>query len=259
MKKLIALLLVLVIAVSAVSAASDFEIEAYGGIGIEFSNASGFKNVRVSDYARYGSAEGSVLMPLAGANGIGALFTVNIGAKYELLPSIYVLGEACIGFAGSGTSSVQIDLGAIYVLPFELFPKFHLGAGAKIGFLTYTKGLGKTQVMEGTTPPVILSGGSINTGDELSFSSLGIDITPIVDATYQITNELAVGIDMGCQISIFLSDSIQGKRGDTTYTIPSDPKYFYESNDDYPPTLTTFKPEVSMTGFKANLHVLYKF
>ena len=257
MKKIIAVFLIIAVAIGSVSALEDFEIEAYGGVGIEFANASGFKAVRISDYYRYGSSEGSLLLPLADMNGTGVLFTVSAGARYELIPNLNVLGELLVGFASGGTYSYQFDLGAIYEFPFQIIsPKFHLGAGAKLGFISYSKGLGNAQVLPGTTPPVILEEGTIRTGDSISFSSMGLDITPIVDAKFQITDALSVGLDMGFQFTIFFKNAIE----DTTQgkTISLDERYFFKPQAGALER-ETFTPSVSVTGFKTNIHVLYKF
>jgi hypothetical protein len=255
MKKLITVLLIIAIAIDSVSATET--IEAYGGIGLEFANASGFKAVRLSDYYKYGSSEGSLLLPLGDMNGIGVLLTVSGGAKYELLPSLNVLGEVLIGLSSGGTYSYQVDVGAIYELPFQILsPSFHLGAGANIGFLDYSKGLGTAQTLPGTTPPVILDQGTIRNGDKISFTSVGIAITPLVDAKYEITRELAVGMDLGLQISIFFSNQIYDET--QKKSIPLDDKYFYKPiSDDL--IRESFKPSVSLTGLKTNVHVLYKF
>lgn len=257
MKKLIAVLLIFAVAITAVSALDDFEITAYGGVGVEFGNASNFKEVRISDYYKYGSSEGSLLFPLANMNGMNALFTVHAGARYEVIPNLDVLGELLVGFAGSGTYSYQGDIGAIYKLPFEIItPKLHLGAGAKLGFISYSKGLGKAQTLPGTTPPVILDEGRINNGDSISFSSMGLAITPLIDASFEITDAISVGLDMGFQITIFIKNAIDNTT--TGNTISLDNRYFFEARADRL-VQTEFKPSVSLTGFKANLHVMYKF
>ena len=182
MKKLIAALLLIGLVFGSASALDDFMIEAYGGIGVEMASASGFKKVIVSDYKRYGDSQGSLYLPLEEMNGTGALFTVQIGARYELIPSIYVLGEVCVGFAGTGNSAYQFDVGGIYVLPFNFMPNLHLGVGAKLGFFGYTRPMGKASVIPGSLAPVKLKEGTIDNGYELSFSSAGFDITPYVNA-----------------------------------------------------------------------------
>ena len=257
MKKFIAAFLIIAVAICSVSALEGITLEAYGGAGIEFANASGFKAVRISDYYRYGSSEGSLLLPLGSMNGTGVLFTAHAGVRYEVIPNLNVLGELLVGFAGGGTYSYQFDLGAIYELPFQIIsPKFHLGAGAKLGFISYSKGLGNAQVLAGTTPPVILEEGTIRTGDSISFSSMGLDITPIVDAKFEITEALSVGLDMGFQFTIFLKNAIEDTTQDKTISVDS--RYFFKPQAG---TLVpeTFNPSVSVTGFKTNIHVLYKF
>ena len=84
---------------------------------------------------------------------------------------------------------------------------------------------------------------------------MGLDITPIIDAKFEITEALSVGLDMGFQFTIFLNNAIE----DTTQgkTISLDSRYFFKPQATLEPE--TFNPSVSVTGFKTNIHVLYKF
>lgn len=258
MKKLIASLLILVIGIGAVAA---FQMEAYGGVGAEFYYAEGFKNTRVSDYRRFGSEEGSLLLNLADMNKSGVLITVQGGVRYETLPNLYALGEACLGFISLDTYALQLEAGGLFMFPMSLFvSNFHVGVGAKVGFFDFTKALGKAQVLQGTTPPVILEAGTISNGDSIEFSTLGVSITPFVDFTFDLGSFLAIGADIGFQWAISVQSGLYAKTGSSgRVAVDTDSPDFYEPNNSYPPTRMTMDPVVSLTGFKANVHVSYRW
>ena len=257
MKKLIASLLILVVGIGAVAA---FEMEAYGGVGAEFYKAEGFKDTRLSDYRTYGSSEGSLLLPLNSMNGSGVLITIQGGVRYETLPNLYALGEVCLGFISIDTYALQFEVGGLFMFPMSLIvPNLHVGIGAKVGAFDFTKALGRAQILEGTTPPVILSGGRIYNGDSIEFSTLGMSITPFVDLTFDLSSYLAVGVDVGFQWAISFKSALYGKHGESRVEVSTTSGNFYLPNDQYPPTEMSMSPEVSFTGFKANAHVTYRW
>ena len=142
MKKLISVLLIIALAITTISAQENLEIKAYGGLGVEMYSASGFKDVRISDYRRYGASEGSLLLPLNDMNGAGALIALQFGA------------------------------------------------------------------------------------------------------------------DIGFQWAISFKSALTAGENVTLDTTAND---YYQPTAGYPPVATTIDPKVSLTGFKANIHVLYKF
>ena len=254
MKKLIASLLILVIGIGAVAA---FQMEAYGGVGAEFYYAEGFQNTRISDYRRWGASEGSLLLNLADMNKSGVLITVQGGVRYETLPNLYALGEACLGFISIDTYALQLEAGGLFMFPMSLFvPNFHVGVGAKVGVFDFTKALGHAQVLQGTTPPVILEAGTIETGDSIEFSTLGVSITPFVDFTFDLGSFLAIGVDIGFQWAISFKSALYANK---SIEVSTDSQDFYLPNSSYPPTRMSMSPVVSLTGFKANVHVSYRW
>ena len=258
MKKLIASLLILVIGIGAVAA---FQMEAYGGVGAEFYYAEGFKDTRLSDFKRFGSSEGSLLLPLNSMNSSGVLITVQGGVRYETIPNLYALGEVCLGFISMDTYALQFEMGGLFMFPMSLFvPNFHVGVGAKVGAFDFTKALGRAQILEGTTPPVIISGEEINNGDLIEFSTLGMSITPFVDFTFDLGSFLAIGVDVGFQWAISFKSALYGKHGESgRVEVSTTSGNFYLPNNQYPPTEMSMDPVVSLTGFKANAHVTYRW
>ena len=257
MKKLIASLLILVIGIGAVAA---FQMEAYGGVGAEFYKADGFKDTRLSDYNYYPSQEGSLLLPLTSMNGSGVLITVQGGIRYETIPNLYALGEACLGFISMDTYALQIEVGGLFMFPMSLIvPNLHVGVGTKIGAFEFTKALGKAQILDGTTPPVILSSGTIHEGDSIEFSSIGMNITPFVDLTFDLGSFLAIGVDIGFQWAISFKSALYGKQGSADRVeVSTTSGNFYEPSANALVRMD-MDPVVSLTGFKANAHVTYRW
>ncbi len=263
MKKLIAVLLILIVGIGAV-AAEGFELEAYGGVGAEFYSASGFKDLRLSDYRTYGeSSQASVLLELDDMNKAGVLITVQGGARYETLPNLYALGEVCLGFIDMNTYALQAEAGGLFMFPLSLIvPNLHVGIGTKVGYFDFTKSLGNAHRLPGSTGSVIVwnqSGTdsvSISDGDHIEFSTLGLSITPFVDFTLDLSSFLAVGVDIGFQWAISFKSALYKGTGDNRESID------IKSPDFYIPgtfTRTTMSPFVSLTGFKANAHVTYRW
>lgn len=120
MKKHVAALFIMIVGITAISAA-NFDTEVYGGIGAEFYYANGFKDTRLSDYKFYGSNEGSLLLSLEDMNKTGVLITVQGGVRYELLPNVYTLGEVCLGFIDMATYALQVETGGLFFLPLRSF------------------------------------------------------------------------------------------------------------------------------------------
>lgn len=266
MKKLIASLLILVIGIGAV-AAEGFEIEAYGGAGVEQFYASGFKDTRLSDAKYRGTLysssnnEGSLLLDLDDMNAAGMLITTQLGARYEVLPTIYALGEFSFGLLGLDQYVLQAEAGSLFMFPMGfLLPNLHLGVGIKVGYFDFTKNLGRAKILEGTTPPVKLSEGSIYNGYLIEFSSSGLSLTPMADITLDLSDHLALGFDVGFQWAISFKNALYAKadKDSDPISISTNSGNFYKPTSG---TLTemTMNPVVSLTGLKMNAHVMYRY
>ncbi len=261
MKKLIAVLLILIVGIGAV-AAEGFELEAYGGAGIEMFYAQGFKDTRLSDYKHYPSNEGSLLLDLDDMNSMGMLITVQLGARYEVLPTIYALGEFSFGFLGLDQYALQAEAGSLFMFPMGfLLQNLHVGIGIKVGYFDFTKSLGRASILAGTTPPVHLRNiGTVKNGDIIEFVTSGLSLTPMADITLDLSNHLALGFDVGFQWAISLKSGLNAranKDSDPVF-IPSDSGHFYEPTSGTPVEMD-LNPVVSLTGLKANAHVMYRY
>ena len=263
MKKLIASLLILVIGIGAVAA---FQMEAYGGVGAEFYSAKGFQNLILSDVRNHPGALDRISLELADINGSGVLITVQGGARYETIPNLYALGEACLGFISLDTYALQFEAGGLFMFPMSLIvPNLHVGVGTKVGFFDFTKYLGKAKTLAGgsgynyvdisnTTNTETVQ---IHNGDEIEFSTLGLSITPFVDFTFDLGSFLAIGVDIGFQWAISFKSALYKKTSNNRESIDIKSPDFYTDT-----TLTTradMNPVVSLTGFKANAHVTYRW
>ena len=260
MKKLIASLLIIVIGIGAV-AAESFEIEAYGGAGVEQFYASGFKDTRLSDYKRYGSREGSLLLDLDDMNAAGMLITTQLGARYEVLPTIYALGEFSFGLLGLDQYVLQAEAGSLFMFPMGfLLPNLHLGVGIKVGYFDFTKNLGRAKILEGTTPPVKLSEGTIYNGYLIEFSSSGLSLTPMADITLDLSDHLALGFDVGFQWAISFKNALYAKadKDSDPISISTNSGNFYQPTSGTPVEMS-LNPVVSLTGLKMNAHVMYRY
>lgn len=134
-----------------------------------------------------------------------------------------------------------------------------MGAGIKAGYFDFTKSLGKAKILTGTQGPVILGEDEIHEYDPISFSTLGISLTPFIDFTYDLSSFLAVGFDIGFQWAISLKSGLYAKHGEKRIEVSTTSGNFYLPNSSYPPTEMTMSPIVSLTGFKANAHVTYRW
>lgn len=264
MKKLIASLLILVVGIGAVAA---FQMEAYGGVGAEFYYAEGFKNLRLSDIRKHPSNYDSINLNLADMNKSGVLITVQGGVRYETIPNLYALGEFCLGFISMDTYALQFETGGLFMFPMSLFvPNFHVGVGAKVGFFDFTKALGEAHMLprENGTPALYIDiwnesdtqSIQIHNGDTIEFSTLGMSITPFVDFTFDLGSFLAIGVDVGFQWAISFKSALYKGSRDSRESIDSKSPDFYIPGTFTPTTMT---PVVSLTGFKANAHVTYRW
>jgi len=115
------------------------------------------------------------------------------------------------------------------------------------------------RILTGTQGPVILGEDKIYEDDPISFSTLGISLTPFIDFTYDLSSFLAVGFDIGFQWAISLKSGLYAKHGEENIEVSTTSGNFYLPNSTYPPTEMTMSPIVSLTGFKANAHVTYRW
>lgn len=257
-------LVVLVLAVSALvclSAGNDLNVGIemdwcmYGGAHFQQYSINDFKNVRISDYARYGSSEeGSLLLNLEDANGKGLAIGGFFGMRGDKGDDFELIVEAQIDYVGNKSFLINAQVGGIYKL---VDAKFKLGVGAKAGYYMFDKMLGTAEILQGTTPPVILSTGTIRNGDSISYSVSGISATPFLDVSYKVGRNIAIGFMGGYQLGIQITSSLTA--GENVNISPEkNPEAFYE------PTAsgfyrTSFDPKVSVNGFTGSVYCSYVF
>ena len=272
MKKLIAVLLILIVGIGAVAA---FEVEAYFGAGTEMYNAEGFVNTMLSDYPDYGSQnlEGSLKLNLASMNGFGSLITMNLGARSEMLPNIYALAELKLGFIdGFSTYAINGEIGALAFFPAALLiPNLHVGIGLKAGYFDFTKSLGKASVL-GRAPIYIqrMTSKKIDNNYLIDFTSSGISVTPFADFTLDLGSSLAIGVDVGYQFAIALKHELVArankdvKMEDAIKISPKDYGSYYYDLETYEAYSTYTRetdldPKVSLTGLTVNAYVMIRY
>lgn len=271
MKKLIAVLLILIVGITSLAA---FDVEAYGGVGTEMYNADGFVNTMLSDERHYtGDSIARLRLNLASMNGFGSLITVNLGARSEVLPYIYALAELKIGFIdGFSTYAINGEVGALAFFPAALLiPNLHVGIGLKTGYFDFTKNLGRAAVM-GRAPVIIQKNGTKRIDDNylLDFTSSGISITPFADITLDLSSSLAIGVDVGYQFAIALKHELVARASkdvkieDALKISPKDYSEYYYDLETYQTNGTYVRerdldPKVSLTGLTVNAYVMIRY
>lgn len=137
-----------------------------------------FEDFHISDWEGFGlgSQEGRVSVPLANSEPESSI-GVTIGAMYGFTEKTDILAELTLGFGGFSTT--QLLFGANYY--FYVKEKLRFGYSGKVGFGRGRSNFGEIEVLPGKTPPVILSEGTFNEGDdlkiELSTTTINLGLT----------------------------------------------------------------------------------
>lgn len=259
-KTVLALLLILAVAMASVSASSfataNIDWAFYGGLTLHQYSLKDFKNVRLSDYETHPYNEGSLMLPLADQNGSGMGFGLTVGARGNLSDSFDMIGEVTASMAGKSGVFGNVAVGAIYNFTNA---KYRIGAGGKVGYFMYSKSLGHAQILPGTTPPVMLNEGTIRNGDALSYTVSGLSLTPVLDCSFRISRNIAVGIQAGYQFCIPLSSSLHAKGTNDVNIDPQKHKSAYYEPDSEKLVNTSFNPKASVNGFTGTVYCSYVF
>lgn len=226
----------------------------YGGLHLQQYDISGFRNARLSDYQRWGAQEGSLYLPLESANGKGMAFGFTAGARADLENGFEVLAEMQMDFPAKNSYFLNLQAGAVYNF---INSNFKLGAGAKVGYYIFNRNLGTADILPGTRPPVNLAAGTIKQGDRLSYMVSGISITPVVDLSYKVGKNIAVGFSGGYQIGIQISDKLTA--GEKVNISPDkNPEAYYDPEAEGFERIT-LNPKVSVNGFTGIVYCTYVF
>lgn len=260
-RKFLVVVLMVMTVVTGLYASNDFHSSMemnwamYGGIHLQQYNISGFKNVRLSDYQRYGAyGEGSLYLPLENANGKGFAYGATVGARSDMGNNCDILAEIQFDYAGKSSFFLNLQVGGVYNF---INSNFKLGLGAKAGYYMFNKNLGNADILPGTTPPVKLAAGTIKQGDKLSYMVSGISITPVLDVSYKVGRNIAVGFMGGYQFGVQITNALTA--GNNVNISPSkSPEAYYD------PTAEGFEriklePKVSVMGFTGSVYCTYVF
>lgn len=157
----------------------QFGINIYGGLSLTPFKSSGFNQFDISDWEKYGlkkynatSAEGRVTIPLDERKINGLKFGLFFGASVKI-DKFSPLVEYNYSFANN--FKVQsIFAGSEY----EIINSngFRFSLLGKLGYLWGSSDFGNIQLLNGYTPPVIISQGKFDSGDKITASISGLGL-----------------------------------------------------------------------------------
>ena len=201
MKKYIGLAAILAIMFGAVSLASANQKpqKAYVGVGVMPFYLDGLQNATLSDRAYYPNNEARVYLPLADANTDGAALLPGIlfGYAYDLAGPVTANGEISVHLYDRVAAFTAMIGGDMFVVN---KPNMKIGIPLRVGFLGALIDFGQTELVQGSTPPVILPEGSINTGDDLGAQMMGAVVRGGMTAELWLTPKLGLRADVGAQM-----------------------------------------------------------
>ena len=173
----------------------------YGGLNSGSIFSEDFSDFHISDgYA----AEGRVAIPLSEYDPEGANPGILLGAMVPVNDRMNGFAEVQ---AGLGTTTmIGVYAGVTYnILNGE---KFKLGLSPKIGYTGGVADFGEVKLIDGNYyPPVILTEGTFNIGDEISMDLSGFGMQIGVTPSFQLSEKLGLFFQAGYELS-FSADPI---------------------------------------------------
>lgn len=191
-----------------------------GVLGASF-GVDGLKDAIISDVRWYPDNLGVLYLPLEEFNGSGFGFGLELGARMGLADNIDIIADLGVTFGKN--MFLDVSVGGIY--NFVDTGAMTFGAGAKLGIHDVAADLGYAQIWPGTTPPVITPNGTIRNNDPINFHVMNLAVTPIIDFTMAVTEELSVGARAGYALGMTLSSSLSG--GDDVSLDPETSGVYY--------------------------------
>lgn len=228
MKKTLAILIVLCLAVS-MTFAFDFrelDYETYVGFSMSQYSAEGFK-----DTVLWGED-----ISLKDANGSKMAFGVKLGGRAALIEHAYAIVDADVNFSSLQTYVIDAGIGGAY---YFIDNTFHLGVGAKVGFFSLVNLIGTMNYdYHGKDKSGEYFYG--DKGDAVTYEVMGISLRPFVDFSYDLNDIFSVGASVGYRIGFSFKDAVYVAKHDIG-------------------TFGDQEPKVSPNGLTASIYGVYKF
>ena len=185
--------------------------DVYGGLNIAATSTSDFTRFDISDWEKYGlksinpsSQEGRVRIDLDGMKPSAMNFGVMVGGVRKLNDNLSAIFE--IQYSLSGIQLLATNIGVNYAI--MQGDKFNLSITPKVGYNKGKADLGVISVIQGYTPPVILSEGTFNEKDALSMEFSGIALNIGIIPTYKINDNLSLMGNIGYNLGFTSSDGL---------------------------------------------------
>ena len=209
-----------------------------------------FEDFHISDWESFGLGpqEGRVFVPLASSepkNSIG----IVLGANYAFTEKIEGLIE--FSYAPGDFNTTQLLFGANYF--FFTKDKFRFGYSGKIGYGTASSNFGEIEILPGKTPPVILSEGTFNEGDDLRMEISTTTIFLGFTSNYTINEKIGLFTNLGYALSIGSKAVIEASETE----IPLNSSGIVKP--DGSSTQANINPSVKIQGIDLSVGITYNF
>lgn len=238
------------------NAKGQLPFDVYGGLNIAGTSTSDFTKFDISDWEKFGlksvnpsSSEGRVRIDLEGMKPSAMNIGVMIGGVRKLNDNLSALFE--IQYSLSGIQLLATNIGVNYAI--MKGDKLNLSITPKLGYNRGKADLGAISVIPSYTPPVILSEGTFNEGDDLSMEFSGLAINVGITPTYKINDKLSLMGNIGYNLGFTSSDGLLCNG----ITVPMTSKGVVQSAG-LGSVQAGISPSITSSGLSFQIGVMYK-
>ncbi|MEY5130876.1 MAG: hypothetical protein RL734_943 [Bacteroidota bacterium] len=235
---------------------AQLPFDVYGGLNIASTSTTDFSMFDISDWEKFGlksvnpsSSEGRVRIDLANMKPSTMNIGVMVGALKKVNDNLTALFE--IQYSLSGIELLATNIGVNYSL--MKGDKLNLDFTPKVGYTRGSADLGAISVITGYTPPVILTEGTFNEGDNLSMEFSGLQINLGITPTYKINDKLSLMGNIGYNLGFTSSDGLLCNG----VTLPMSSKGVVQSAG-LGNVQAGISPSITSSGLSFQIGVMYK-
>lgn len=228
MKKLLVILFVSIIAVSAIFAVDFNELDKYSYAGASIAQYTG------KDFGK--TTILSTQVDLSSANGNKMAYGLTVGAGTIIVDRVHTIVEVDVDFSSLKSFIIDAGVGGTYYL---LDDTFHLGFGGKVSYFYLVNLVG---TLKNYSYGYDVNGRyfTANAGSPVSYDVMGIAVKPFVTMSFDLNDLFAVGLTAGYKFGFSL--------------------YSYVSVDGHNIGKPSgFNPKVNPGGISASVYGIYKF
>ncbi|NBO72803.1 hypothetical protein EBV26_20375 [bacterium] len=235
---------------------AQLPFDVYGGLNIASTSTTDFSMFDISDWEKFGlksanssSQEGRVRIDLATMQPSSMNTGLMIGALRKVNDNLTALFE--IQYSLSGIKLIASNIGVNYAL--MKGEKFNLDLTPKVGYTKGTADLGVISVIPGYTPPVILTEGTFDEGDNLTMEFSGLQINLGITPTYKLNDKMSLMGNIGYTLGFTSSDGLLCNG----ITVPMSSKGVVQSAG-LGSAQAGISPSITSSGLSFQIGIMYK-